>query len=72
MVRARLHLICGNCGCNDDWSLKISQVLDDEIEGKMNTTAHFACGNCSTLHFLDEYIENARNQDGGNGNENAS
>lgn len=34
MARARLHLICGNCGCNDMWSYRIAPQ-GQEIEGEL-------------------------------------
>jgi len=57
MVRARLHIICGNCGCNNEWELRVSEELDDEIADKFNTRVTLACNNCHTLHFLDNYIK---------------
>ena len=56
MVRARIHIICGNCGCNDEWELEIDTYPDDEIEDKENTSVVLCCKNCSTLHHLEEYF----------------
>lgn len=58
MVMAKLHMICGNCGCNDNWiwhyvpqenydesgSLEVNQVED----------VFLICKNCSTLHCLND------------------
>lgn len=57
MARARLHLICGNCGCNDMWSFKIS-VDGRDIDGVLYPSVYLACGNCATLHFLDSNAQN--------------
>lgn len=63
MVRARLHIICGNCGCNDELIFKIDQHghdmtghdgTDDE---KYEPAVCISCGNCSTLHDLSDTIE---------------
>jgi len=45
MVNAKLHIICGNCGSNDNFSLT-------NDEGGLA----IACGNCATLHFLDSLM----------------
>lgn len=51
MARARLHLICGNCGCNDMWTYRIYPTGRD-IDGQLSPAVFLACGNCSTLHDL--------------------
>ena len=56
MVMARLHVICGNCGCNDDWELRIQRDFDDltnDVE-RFEDAAHMVCGNCSTIHCLKD------------------
>lgn len=51
MVRARLHLICGNCGCNDDWTWSYDpEAMDDGVKFTPDVT--IKCGNCSTHHSL--------------------
>lgn len=45
MARARLHLICGNCGCNDMWSYSINPEgndLDGELVPAVFCTAEIA------------------------------
>lgn len=49
MVRARLHLICGNCGCSDEWKWQHVPKEYEEPE-----TIWLWCGNCGTLHDLGE------------------
>ncbi|MGX9221983.1 hypothetical protein ACWV27_26860 (plasmid) [Massilia varians] len=57
MARARLHLICGNCGCNDMWTYHIDPSGHDH-EGQLRPAVFLACGNCLTLHDLaDTAIE---------------
>lgn len=36
MANAKLHLICGNCGCNNMWTYCINQSGHD-IEGPIAT-----------------------------------
>ena len=45
---ARLHIICGNCGCNDMWEWEYQEKMLDQ-----NETVYISCGNCSTLHDLN-------------------
>lgn len=56
MVRARLHLICGNCGCSDLWELHIERDGDDvsDDEPKFEDSVRLICENCATLHDLKE------------------
>ena len=59
---ARLHVICGNCGCNDEWELHITRDGDDvtdDIE-KYEDSASMCCGNCSTIHDLKESAKKVR------------
>jgi len=53
MVNARLHLICGNCGSNNDWEYEIEPEGND-IDGVIFPDVHIWCRNCSTLHTFDE------------------
>ena len=43
MVKAKLHCICGNCGCNDMWEYQIK-----------HNECYLICNNCGTVHTLDE------------------
>ena len=59
MARARLHLICGNCGCNDRWSYKI--VVDgNDVNGELLPAVWLLCGNCTTLHDIGGYARNEK------------
>lgn len=58
MVRARLHIICGNCGNGDpnmfrQWVEREAHDLDGE---HFQDGAYLTCLNCTTLHSLDDYI----------------
>lgn len=56
MSRSRLHLICGNCGCNDMWKYyQDPKGLD--TDGNQYPCVFLVCNNCSTLHCLDDYAE---------------
>ena len=57
MAHARLHIICGNCGANDDFEHKIKQERDDELEDSEATrpVVYIGCNNCGTLHALEDY-----------------
>ena len=53
MVMARLHTICGNCGCADNFDLYIMRDHDDVIpEDEKEDAVHLLCNNCSTIHDL--------------------
>lgn len=54
MVMAKLHIICGNCGCNDEWHLTLTRDGDDITNDKpaFEDAATMSCMNCSTIHNL--------------------
>ena len=56
MAHARLHMICGNCGCNDDFEHEVKERLNDVTE-EMETEIIIWCRNCSTLHNLRDNSE---------------
>jgi len=58
MARARLHIICGNCGCNDKFTFEIVPEGQDisDVEPKFKPAVWILCGNCTTLHDLNNYI----------------
>jgi hypothetical protein len=60
MARARLHLICGNCGCNDEWEWehKPEEVSDGEVMS--DEDVYLSCRNCITLHSINN---NAKKKD---------
>lgn len=62
MVRARLHIICGNCGCNDMFSYEINKELNDDLDdGSFIESVSIYCGNCSTIHSIDEAMKTKTN-----------
>ncbi len=58
MVMARLHMICGNCGCNDEFEYLHDKnfVGPDDAQKQWQTTV--ICRNCATLHTLDDNAKN--------------
>lgn len=50
MVCARLHLICGNCGCNDMWEWEYHK----KEFGEDADCVYLTCTNCSTLHDIND------------------
>lgn len=53
MARAKLHLICGNCGCNDMWEWDHKKGDEDAPED-----VYLHCRNCATLHSLNDKAQN--------------
>lgn len=54
MARVRLHLICGNCGCNDEWEW---EHVPKEVDGDVLLTdenIYLWCRNCGTLHSIND------------------
>ena len=49
MVRARIHLICGNCGSNDEWKWEYLPQENQEP-----STVWLWCENCGTLHDISD------------------
>jgi len=57
MVMDKLHIICGNCGCNNDFKLEIDRLSDDvtDIESEFEDGVTLTCNNCATNHDLKKY-----------------
>lgn len=60
MARARLHIICGNCGCNDEFTFHIDPKGNDYGD-RFEPSVVIVCHNCSTLHSLDTTINEKPN-----------
>tara|TARA_R110000851_G_scaffold219118_2_gene371915 strand:+ start:2816 stop:3025 length:210 start_codon:yes stop_codon:yes gene_type:complete len=61
MVMARLHVICGNCGCNgdhDNFEYKHSEHAADAEETTLQYETTITCKNCSTIHWLNDNAKN--------------
>lgn len=54
MVMAKLHLICGNCGCNDMWEWKHNPEFFDDDELIDDENVFLFCRNCATIHSLND------------------
>lgn len=53
MARARLHIICGNCGCNEMFKYRIVTDIDDDTNKEYERVS-IICENCSTIHYLED------------------
>jgi hypothetical protein len=54
MVCARLHVICGNCGCSDDFSYKLELAQDNGPDDWGDDDVWVSCNNCATIHTLSD------------------
>ena len=54
MVMARLHLICGNCGCGDDWDWRHHEKEVCNGETIVAEDVTISCRNCATNHSLND------------------
>jgi RNase P subunit RPR2 len=54
MVMARLHLICGNCGCNDmwEWEYMPEEIFEGELMSDEDVS--IICNNCATIHRIKD------------------
>jgi RNase P subunit RPR2 len=58
MVMARLHIICGNCGCNDEFEYRtFDELVNDDGELSDHVGVSITCKNCSTIHSLEDNAE---------------
>ncbi len=53
MAHAKLHIICGNCGCNHMFEYSVSIEIDDDTL-QPRSVVYIACRNCGTLHDLED------------------
>jgi len=54
MARARLHLICSNCGCNDEWVYRHIEEETQAQEVVQDEDIFLTCKNCGTVHSLND------------------
>ena len=56
MVMSKLHIICGNCGNNNDFDLSIEKDARDITitEPEFEDAVYLTCNNCGTIHDLTE------------------
>lgn len=62
MARAKLHIICGNCGRNDLFLFRIDTQGLDMGDGTFEPEVFISCRNCGTLHSLNDTI--AKSEEG--------
>jgi len=60
VTHARLHLICGNCGCPDDWTWEYCADAILDYDCNPVPDVFIRCGNCSTLHSLSDKAINRK------------
>ena len=54
MVNARLHIICGNCGCNDNLKLKVDEI--DKFDSDSEFTRGIVnCDDCKKAKATGRY-----------------
>lgn len=58
MVRARIYIICGNCGCDDEFSYKTHERRDCE-DDVVGWDVAISCRNCGTIHTLSDKMPEA-------------
>jgi uncharacterized Zn finger protein len=64
MVMAKLHLICGNCGCDDEWEWEYIHEIDNgEYEDNDPEDIYLWCNNCSTLHSINDNAKKKPEED---------
>jgi len=56
MVRERIHIICGNCGCNDMFDYEIDMEGQD-FGDHFKPSVRISCNNCSTIHSLENKMD---------------
>ncbi len=56
MAHAKLHIICGNCGCNDELTYSVDPKGMD-FGDRFEPSVTIACRNCGTLHSLDATVD---------------
>lgn len=63
MARAKLHIICGNCGCNDMFEYRIDPQGNDTGES-FEPTVDITCRNCATIHSLENNAKKKESEHG--------
>lgn len=58
MANAKLHIICGNCGCNDSFEYQHVNDFTGPDDAATQQKTQLVCKNCSTLHTLDHNAHN--------------
>lgn len=56
MVCAKLHIICGNCGCSDMFTYRIIKDYHD-FGDYTDDGVVLHCKNCSTNHDIEDNAE---------------
>jgi len=59
MAVAKLHVICGNCGCNNLFTSKLDLTGHDVSKNskpKFEPCVFICCNNCGTYHDLSDNL----------------
>ena len=56
MAKSKLHIICGNCGCNDMLEYEID-LTGQDFGDYTKPSVIIKCRNCSTVHQLEDTIK---------------
>lgn len=59
MANAKLHIICGNCGCNDMFEYYIKTDIDDDTNLEYQYVS-IVCNCCNTIHYIEDNCTNKR------------
>ena len=62
MAHAKLHMICGNCGCNDMFEFKVDKQGRDYGDYFLEEV-YIGCKNCSTSHALSDNAKSEEDND---------
>lgn len=54
MLSPNIHIICGKCGCNHQFTYKITKEICDEEPFDDVDVIYIHCRNCGTSTSLDE------------------
>ena len=54
MARAKLHLICGNCGSDDEWEWSHIKERKKDNEIEQEEDVFLICLNCAVMHRMND------------------
>lgn len=54
MLNPNIHIICGKCGCNHQFTYKINKEMQDEEPFDDIDVVYIYCKNCGISTSLDE------------------
>ena len=57
IAKTRIHMICGICGCNEEFEFEINPTGNCNNDGEEYPSVTIVCNNCSSITNLDELME---------------